>query len=62
MDEESQFVKEDSKISSVFCDQPSAVRDEVPDLKTEDVVMPCLIRAISHPNGMVIDKIGAMVE
>jgi hypothetical protein len=48
MDEELQSVKKHSKISSLFCDQPSAVRNEAPDLKTEDVIMCCLLRDISH--------------
>jgi hypothetical protein len=51
-----------NKITSLFCDQPSAVRDEAPDLKTNNVIMSCQVRAVSHLREMVIDKNGAMME
>jgi hypothetical protein len=32
------------------------------DLNTEDVILCCVIRAIAHPRGAVIDEYRAIVE
>jgi hypothetical protein len=39
------------------CDQPTSTEGITPHLKTEDVVMSCLIRAYAHL-GLVIGKYG----
>jgi hypothetical protein len=38
------------------------VRDDAPNLKTEDGVMCWLVRAVTYLRGMVIDEYGAMME
>jgi hypothetical protein len=36
--------------------------DEAPNLKTEYVIMCCVVRAIAYLRGAVIDGYGTMVE
>jgi hypothetical protein len=38
------------------------IRDKVPNLKTKEVIVHCLIRAITHLMGPVKDMNGAIVE
>jgi hypothetical protein len=38
------------------------LRDDVPNVKTENVIMCCLLRAIAHLRGAMIDEYGEIVE
>jgi hypothetical protein len=41
---------------------PSCAKDEVPNIKTEDLIMCCVIREIAHFSEAVVDQYGVMVE